>query len=151
MNTIYVWPLWHDHIAAPAIVHDEDYWQRQREEQAQLRQRNVDMLQQRTAAKERARELLTQHLTPLQRETMERNGWFVIEGGKSGSLYRVHADRVAGNVELLDEAGKKAVASFCCHLDHSYPTHDHHLAQKLILEWDEDAFLSTANRRQLAA
>ncbi len=152
-GTIYYWPVWHDNIAAPAIVHDEAHWQQMREQQAIARQRHAEQEQKDKAIQARAREIMLQHLTPQQREMVERNNWFIVAGGKSGKRYRIHANlhKVAGNVELLDAKEEKALARFCCHLQHQYPSHDHHLAQKLMLEWDEDTFLHLANRTSLAA
>ena len=106
---------------------------------------------------DRARELLVSHLTAEQRETFERNRWFVVKGGKSGKLYRIRVGEfVAANIEVLDdrqgylfevERSVKITHRLCGHLHfHECPLPDHFLAQKLMLEHDEDEFLRIANR-----
>jgi hypothetical protein len=97
------------------------------------------------AARERAKALLLEHLTQEQRETFERNGWFVVEGGKSKTQYRINPNAHAGNVTQLKK--DKAEWSYCGHIDYRYPAYDNALAQKLLLEADEKAFLKVANRR----
>lgn len=103
----------------------------------------------RDAARARARELLLEHLTPAQRKTFEEKAWFVVEGGRSKKRYRIEARGVAGNVSLLDKRGS-VVATYCGHADHSIPDYDQYLAQKLMLEANEDAYLALANRRLVA-
>lgn len=103
----------------------------------------------RQVARERARGLLLEHLTPAQRKTFEKNAWFVVEGGRSKKRYRIEARGVAGNVYQLDQKGH-VVATFCGHADHSIPDYDQYLAQKLMLEANEDAYLALANRRLVA-
>lgn len=97
-------------------------------------------------ASTRARELLMDHLTEEQRDTFTRNGWFVVEGGKSKKRYKIHGNTYAGNVYLDDGS-----ARFCCHCDYGIPLHDQLLAQKVMLEVAEENFLALANRTQLVA
>lgn len=105
----------------------------------------VQAEQKRSEAAERARELLLKHLTPEQRETYVSNGWFVVEGGRSKKRYRIHTRTYAGNIDVLD--GDKTEVRLCCHCADAIPQHDHHLAQKLMLEAAEDDFLRAAKRR----
>ena len=87
------------------------------------------------------------HLTPEQRETLERNKWFVVKGGKSGKLYRIKDQgHLIANIEALREDGMLE-ALLCAHIREAcIPLGDHFLAQKLMLELDEEAFLRIANR-----
>lgn len=106
-------------------------------------------------AKQRAKALLLENLTPEQRETFHKNGWFVVEGGRSQQRYRIRAlDSLVANVDVLtlkriDEL-EKTLYRLCGHLtyDAKTPLYDHLLAQKLMLEdkVSEDEFLRWANR-----
>jgi len=97
------------------------------------------------AARTRALALLRSHLTPAQRRTFEANKWFVVEGGRSKTRYRINSRHFAGNIEILD--GERVTHHLCGHCDHTIPLSDQLLAQKLMLEFDEDEFLKLANRR----
>lgn len=90
---------------------------------------------------DRARELLLSHLTEEQRATFIENKWFVVIGGRSRMRYRIETGHLVANVRRLDDN-----ARLCAHCDHSLPMDDHLIAQKLMLEYDEDAFLAIANR-----
>jgi hypothetical protein len=138
------WPSWHEDITCPSLIQERMEAERARLEQYHREQEEAT--RQRNLAIERSKEIFLEHLTPDQRDTVENNGWFVIEGGKSGKLYRVKSGAIAGNVEELDPKGEKVIARYCCHLNHDFPRHDHHLAQKLMLEWDEEEFLKKANK-----
>lgn len=96
-------------------------------------------------AQERAQELLLAHLTPEQRSTFKKNGWFVVVGGRSGKRYRIAAnDNLAANIYVLD--GEAVSHRLCAHCDlKTVPLADHLLAQKITLETAEDEFLSRAN------
>lgn len=131
-----------------------------REETEQERQAALAMAEQRRIAaveqariveiaKLRARDLLLEHLTPAQRETFTKNHWFVVRGGMTKTDYQININGYAGNIFALK--GGKPVESLCCHCDGGIPLHDQHLAQKLALEYDEERFLRTANRRRIAA
>jgi hypothetical protein len=71
----------------------------------------------------------------------------VVKGGKSGKLYRIRdGGHVVANIEALHDA-ENVSHRLCAHCDASkYPLGDHFLAQKLMLELDEEAFLRIANR-----
>jgi len=104
----------------------------------------------RESAARRARDLLIEHLTPEQRETFVRHGWFVVEGGQSKTRYRIHTDRgPAGNIHELDITGN-AVAQLCGHIRHmSLPLCDEVLAQMIMLKADEEGYRRLANRSRL--
>jgi hypothetical protein len=101
----------------------------------------------RTEANARARALLLEHLTPEQRRMVEQHFWFVVEGGRSKQKYRINLSGVAGNIHQMH--GERATHQLCCHCDHAIPAPDHHLAQKLMLEFAEDDFLRLANRHAI--
>lgn len=129
--------------AAPAIIRPEaEAAQRERlrtYEEEQRRRHEV-----REAANKRAEELMLAHLTPAQREQIKTHGWFIVEGGRSKLNYTIRPHAYAGNIEVLDANGRRS--RLCCHVDHTIPVFDNALAQKLMLEHDEDAFLRIANR-----
>jgi hypothetical protein len=115
------------------------------EEERQQREARTRVYErERKLAHERSRELLLAHLTKEQRRTFEENEWFIVKGGKSGNHYKIHTLSYAGNVEVLD-AKLQRIAGICCHCD-GIPLHDHHLAQKIAIQWDEERFLRVANR-----
>lgn len=100
-------------------------------------------------AAKRAHELLLSHLTPKQRETFERNRWFIVEGGKSKKKYRIRdAGHLVANIDVLDNDGMR-VRGLCGHCaGHDIPLYDSLLAQKLMLESSEDEFLKIANQHR---
>ena len=114
---------------------------RQQQERAQIyaqQQRDIAL------ARERSRELLLAHLTPKQRETFEKNGWFIVHGGRSDTKYRIRTDRISANIEVFE--GDRVTHRLCGHLRHDLPQFDHILAQKVSLELDEEAFVRICNR-----
>lgn len=123
--------------------------QRQAWEAQQQRVRDEQAI--RSAAEERATQLLLEHLTPEQRKTFTENGWFMVEGGNSKTRYRINTRSAAGNIDVLssDLFGRgKVTHRLCCHVPfhHNLPLSDHLLSQKIMLELAEDDFLRTANR-----
>lgn len=109
---------------------------------------------QRQAVTDRATALLLEHLTALQRETYHKNGWFIVEGGRSKTRYRINTKSSAGNIEVLENRRRdvdQVTSRLCCHAsyDKHLPLHDQLLAQKIMLELAEDDFLRTANRTQV--
>lgn len=114
-------------------------------------------------ANRRAMELLLSHLTNEQRDTLERNSWFVVRGGQSGRRYRIDGRSYAGNVHLLREQALAVTppiqgvvppdtveAAYCGHCDYTIPLGDQLLAQKIMLEADEAGYIALANRRAAA-
>jgi hypothetical protein len=99
------------------------------------------------AAKNAAMELLLAHLSEQQRETFHANGWFIVEGGKSKKRYRIRAhDHLVANVDRLNGNGN-VLFKLCAHCRRDLiPLGDQLLAQKLMLEADEERFLAIANR-----
>lgn len=101
------------------------------------------------AAKKRAWELLCSHLSEKQRETLDKNGWFLIEGGKSKKTYRIYANSYAGNIRELAE--DKEVMRYCVHATGEFPLGDQLLTQAISLRFDEDYIIGKANKTKLAA
>jgi hypothetical protein len=137
---------------APAIIrpHDEREaaWRAEIAEQhARLAaERTAEGTQRRLAANARARELLLEHLTPQQRETFTKHHWFIVEGGRSKQKYRINGHRgLSGNVDVVG-ASNRVSHRLCAHLNSTLPMGDQLVAQKLMLEFDEDEFLRIANR-----
>lgn len=113
--------------------------------QAQLSQQRAQTLrEQHATALAKSRELLLSHLTPAQRATFENNGWFVVTGGKSDKQYRIQTASYVRNIEEM--RGKKVTHLLCGHLRDAVPLYDHHVAQKISLECDEEAFVRLCNR-----
>jgi hypothetical protein len=89
-------------------------------------------------ASRKARELLIAHLSPAQLEDFKRSGCFTVVGNKTGTSYKLGS----GMVRTPD-------ASFCIGpVDEGLPRDDKVLAQKWLLESDEEKFLKIANRDQ---
>lgn len=113
-------------------------------------------------ARQRAKELLLEHLTEAQRETFTKNNWFVVEGGKTKTRYKIHAEpHMIGNIEVLEtvftidkkrkgdgvDKNERVKHRLCGHCDLAkIPLGDQLLAQKMMLEFAEDDFLAIANR-----
>lgn len=139
--------------AAPAVIRRQDagYYEamarREYERHERDHRRRIEQAHS-YAAHQRALELLLQHLTPAQRETFERNKWFVVEGGKSKQRYRIHhKGHMVANIDVLD--GDDVTHRLCGHCDlDAVPIADQLIAQKMMLEYDEDAFLALANRHR---
>jgi hypothetical protein len=102
-----------------------------------------------TQAALKARELLLEQLTPEQRASFEQHDWFLVRG-QSGRHYRIRDDgHVVANIEVVERdllGHDRVLHRLCGHIGEHVPQADHLLAQKLMLEADEDAFLRLANR-----
>lgn len=105
----------------------------------------------RLASEARAKELLMLALDHLQRKDLEARGAFRLEVlSRDGATRRYEITRGrAGNVYEIDAKGKR-IAKFCAHPAVDCPDQDTMLAQKLMLEADEEAFLAVANRSACA-
>lgn len=111
----------------------------------QAQELQQEQQRQRQAVSTRAQELLLQHLSPEQRDTFTRNGWFIVEGGKSKIRYRINGRSYAGNIEVL-HGDNRVIHRLCCHADSHIPLGDQLLSQKIMLELAENDFLRIANR-----
>lgn len=97
----------------------------------------------RVAAEKRAAVLLESVLSPQECKRLADSGYFVVRG-RSGCRYRIRRGR-AGNIDVVDKEGF-ITARLCAHPVLCVPDSDTMLAQKLMLEHDEAAFLKVANR-----
>jgi hypothetical protein len=93
------------------------------------------------------RKLLVTFLEDDQRASFEKEKYFIIHSRDGQRRYKVSHGR-SGNVKLIDPKGKE-LASFCIHPGIACPDEDTMLAQKLMLETDEKAFLRIANHTVL--
>lgn len=87
----------------------------------------------------RSRELLKRHLTPEQAWMLEHEEYFTVKG-KSGTTYEIRS-MSSGNVWSDDGFAYCAVLPGC-------PTFDMMLAQKLVIEHNENEFLRVAVRSE---
>jgi len=116
---------------------------------ANAQRRQQESLAKKQAILSRAKELLLEHLTQDQRNTFEKNRWFIVKGSKSKTEYRIRTDYgIAGNIDVLNKGQR--VATLCCHCRYDIPESDQFLSQKLALMYDEENFLKVANRRAAA-
>jgi hypothetical protein len=98
----------------------------------------------RRAAAERGWRLLEEHLSPLQRQQLAKDGAFEVVGGRTGRRYCIRRGS-ALNVDELDENGLR-VCSWCFSPVGDLVAGDVMLAQKLALELFEFEALGVANR-----
>lgn len=115
--------------------------------------REAELLVAAAEADKRAEALLLVNLTAEQAEDYRRTKSFEViqplQFGRPVRRYRI-TFKFAGNVFLVDEQGR-AVAQYCIHAREPIPIADNMLAQKLMLEADEEQFLRVANRTVLRA
>lgn len=93
-------------------------------------------------ASEKAKELLEEVLSQEQVADF-RKGYIVVEGSKGNKYTIATTYSQAGNVQA--HSGPRAGRRLCAHPRAQVPNADAWLAQKLMLETDEDAFLAIAN------
>jgi len=116
-------------------------------EQSATRRRLVEEARRKcTEANRRARELLLAHLDEQQRSELERENRFHLIVGER--TYRVRRGR-QGNIDLIEQG--RPTRRYCIHPAEFLPDYDNLLAQKLLLETDEQEFLRIANETWLAA
>jgi hypothetical protein len=113
----------------------------------ELLARDQARIKERKEAEDRARVLLLATLDAEQAKMFVAERSFVVHSQDRKRRYLVKYG-VQGNVELLNDAGQ-SVAKFCIHPEESVPTPDVMLAQKLLLEADEQQFLKIANKTVL--
>jgi len=97
----------------------------------------------RAAAIAKAKALLHGFLTSEQIAQLAAQQWFEIVSQK-GNRYRIHQGQVR-NVRLVGTDGRLGT-SYCIQPAEYVPDEDAMLAQKLLLESDEDAFVRIANK-----
>ena len=114
--------------------------------QAEIERRLVEEEKRRKAAERRARKLLLQCLNLEQKLSYTRTQKFRVEA-PSGRVYELRRGW-AGNVDELGADGKP-VNRLCIHPGQLIPAEDNLLAQKLMIETDEEAFRRKANFTRL--
>jgi len=129
-------------LIRPVSAEQREQWQREDAERRRVAEEHVKKLAEEQAmAKERAEKLLRSCLSPQQQDELERLHHFhLIVGNKK---YRINRGR-SRNIQLIDETGK-VVKHLCAHPREYVPDADTMLAQKLMLETDEESFLKIAN------
>jgi hypothetical protein len=103
----------------------------------------------RDAADKRAERLLLQFLSSDQEVQYRASRYFEVLSKDGMRRYRIRRGW-AGNVTVIDPKGRE-VEQLCIHPNVSVPPEDNLLAQKLLLEADEEKFRRTANITRLAA
>lgn len=96
-----------------------------------------------TEQNKKAEELLLSHCNKKQKSDYKKNNWFIVKG-QSGTRYRIRrASQI--NVDVLD--GNTVCYKLCTVPDKhgaGLPVEDQMLAQKTLIELDEEQFLSIA-------
>ncbi len=93
-------------------------------------------------AYKRAEQLLKSMLTKPQRDELRRFGRFTIVG-PSGTRYRIHRSDVR-NIYVLDQKGNRNHRLCWYMIGRKIPQADQMLAQKIMIEADEEEFLRVA-------
>jgi len=96
------------------------------------------------AKEEKAHQLLREVITSEQDQQLEKDGYFELVSVKSGHRYRINKGR-AGNVQQLDDLTGKPIKKLCFHPTEYVHNYDTMVAQKLMLENDEEQVLRVAN------
>jgi hypothetical protein len=143
-----IWVQWTDGTGAfvRSAPRQQTPEERAEEEARQARWREIAEQERKAkeAAEARAEKLLLENLSLKQRAEYEQHKHFVIERGDR--RYRVRRGRT-GNVDVIDKDGRVS-HRLCAHPAPSIPDPDTMLAQKLMLEHDDEAFLRVANRHE---
>lgn len=113
------------------------------EQQRELAARLEAQMAEELAAKLKAEQLLLEHLDEKQQEEYKSIRAFNVVSADGQRTYRIR-EGWAGNVDLLSPEGK-VIKRYCIHPDIACPVPDNMLAQKLLLETDEKAFIRIAN------
>ena len=98
------------------------------------------LLEPRTAAEVRAKQLLLRILSPTQRAEFERHGFFSVVVAGRGK-FCILATSIFNVLEM------QSGCSYCARVQARVPLPDLLLAQKLVLENDPQAFFKVANHR----
>lgn len=152
-STTVVWYTWCDGATntytSPQLaqVNDrqarEDYARHMAARNAEATERYAESERKRKEAEARADKLLVENLTLQQRLDFEKTKSFMVKA-TSGKRYRIRCGRM-GNVDMINAKGF-IEHRLCAHPGVDVPNGDTMLAQKLMLEVDEPAFLRIANR-----
>lgn len=117
----------------------------QDERMAQYRREAAARQAERDKAIETARRLLMENLTPEQLEQFKRDQSFVVVG-RNHRRFRIREGRSA-NVDVINPDGRIS-HRLCAHPQEQVPDFDTMLAQKLMLEHDDEHFMRLANHHE---
>jgi len=137
---------WNNWIDYKTIEHVATY-QRETEEQ---RQHRLDEWEKQDKIRKEARSiaigkadaLLASVLNDAQKAQLKQKDWFLVRS-QSGKLYRIRNCRQI-NVDLIDERTGRVKDTYCAHPTLNVPNGDTLTGQKLMLQFDEKAFLKIA-------
>lgn len=143
-----VWQIWCNEIVPGTNTYRvPELTEAQKAEQAATRERyRLEELERKRIQAEadaRAEELLLANLSYAQKNEYKQTQSFTVIGTKD-RRFRVRKGRV-GNVDVIDARGI-IVDRLCAHPSDGVPDCDTMLAQKLVLEHDDDFFMRVANR-----
>lgn len=116
-------------IATEFSPEQEEWYRREQEERLRKRQE----------ANLRAEQLFLSRLTPFQLREFQHSKEFPVRGSR-GTRYRINCTHCSGNVERVSDGIRFCAGPF------GLPGYDFWLAQKLLIEADEDAFLKVARQ-----
>jgi hypothetical protein len=139
-----IWTAWNEGLVNLREATAEQVAEAQRRARAE-QEYQVRVQAERGQAEKRAEKLLQETLTPKQREELAAKGYFELETiAKSGErrIYRIKRGR-SRNIEQVDDSGRR-IKTLCAHPIAQVPDADTMVAQKLMLESQEDEFLRIA-------
>jgi len=150
-----IWSAWNDRYtsmtAATMTPNYLRHWNRTPEPVAgtpHVPDRGTLRMHEIETAKSRAEGLLREHLSDRQKADLDEKKYFDVcaINFRAGTrrYYRIKRGR-AGNVFLLDGPHGREVVKYCCHPLEQVPDADTMLAQKMMIEFNEELFLKTAN------
>lgn len=105
----------------------------------QMQREQEEKLRKQQEANLRAERLFLSRLTPFQLHEFQRSKEFPVRGS-NGTRYLINCTHCSGNVQRVSDG-----ISFCAG-PFGLPAYDFWLAQKLLIESDEDAFLKVARQ-----
>lgn len=145
-----VWVAWNEVYedyrvlnAQPAYVASAEEIRASQRREEELREREKEARRKQKEAEDRAEKLLLENLDLKQRLDYRERHYFVVKGS-SGRRYRIRRGR-SGNIDVIDKKGR-VEHRLCAHPNEWLPDPDTNLAQKLMLENDEEGFFKVANR-----
>lgn len=153
-NTWYYWTVG-PQVEVEPTPEQRAEWARQAEE---TKKREAVIAENKRIARQRARELLDKSLSEMQRESLDKHGYFTMTT-RSGREYQVKIGKAHNVIMTKGELPAKSKARSCSLLgkkefrtmcfqpqdDHLLPEEDVMLAQKLALETMEDEVHQIAN------
>lgn len=147
-NTLITWVNWNEQytihagqIIVPASISPEERVHREAQAKAFLEERDRKEAE-RKAAEIKAEKLLHSCLTEEQKDELIKKNYFHLYVGNK--KYRIERG-TTGNIKLLYENSDNPKHQYCIHPT-GVPVGDVMLAQKLLLETNEEEFLRVANR-----